>query len=42
MGNDLEWKSLQAGPGVPGGRTTNMDQVEAQEDESQTENQARD
>ena len=38
MGSSLVWKSRQAGAGGPGGRTTKMDQVEAQEDESQTEN----
>ena len=38
MGDNLVWKSWRAGPGGPGGRTTKMDRVEAQEDESQTEN----
>ena len=40
MGNSLVWKSRQAGAGGPGRWATNMDQVEAQEDESQTEKKA--
>ena len=37
MGKNLLWKSRRAGAGGPGGRTTKMDRVEAQEDESQAE-----
>ena len=40
MGSNLIWKSWRAGAGGPGRWTTKMDQVGAQENESQTEKRA--